>query len=311
MEARESTLLAERTRDAARSYRLALLARFASLGVGLSVLVGLYLTTVRYGRDRIRSNRALQDQQAQLRDTIRLKDEFVSVVSHELRTPTNTIAGWARLLADGTAGPERSDKAITTIARNAESLRQLIEDLMDTSLLASGRMSLSVGAIDLAKVVKDAIETVRLSAENKGVLLRSELPSGPPISMMGDSGRLTQVVWNLLANAIKFTPPGGQVTVSLESPSESVTLTVVDTGNGIAPELLPHVFERFRRDASAGQKGVGLGLAIVRHLVELHGGTVAVESAGVGKGSRFAVCLPVGAAAQTASGPTWSGIKAS
>ena len=311
MEARENALLAERIRDAARSYQLALVARFTSLGVGLSVLVGLYLTTVRYGRDRIQSNRALQDQQAQLRDTIRLKDEFVSVVSHELRTPTNTIAGWARMLADGTAAPERSEKAIATIARNAESLRQLIDDLMDTSLLASGRMSLSVGPVDLAKVVKDAIETVRLSAENKGVILRSELPSGMPVTMIADSGRLTQVVWNLLANAIKFTPPGGHVTVSLQASSETVTLTVVDTGNGINAELLPHVFERFRRDATAGQKGVGLGLAIVRHLVELHGGTVAVESAGIGKGSTFAVRFPVAAVAQTASSPTWSGIKAS
>lgn len=313
IEAREDTLLAVRVRDAKRSYRLASIARGINLVVGLLALAALYLITVRYGKDRMRTTLVLQDQQAQLRETLRLKDEFVSVVSHELRTPTNTIAGWARMLAERNVGPERSEKAIATIARNAEALRQLIEDLMDTSLLVSGRMRLSSEPVNLATVVRDAVESVRLSAENKGVVLLSEASSGVPSTIMGDCGRLNQVVCNLLGNAIKFTPPGGRVTVALNSTVVGVTVTVADTGNGIEPDSLPHVFERFRQGASgaAVKKGVGLGLAIVKHLVELHGGTVTAESAGVGEGSTFTVEFPFAAVAQTASSPTWSGIRAS
>ena len=306
MEAREETLLAARIREADRSYRLASVAEGFNLGIGLLALAVLYAITVRYGKDRMRTARVLQEQQAQLRETLRLKDEFVSVVSHELRTPTNTIAGWARMLADGSVNRERSEKAVATISRNADSLRQLIEDLMDTSLLVSGRMRLSPAPVDLGTVVRDAVETVRLSAENKGVALLTDTPSHVPL-ITGDSGRLTQVVWNLLANAIKFTPAGGQVAVALASTTDRVTLTVTDNGNGIGPDFLPHVFERFRQGTAAGaRKGVGLGLAIVRHLVELHGGTVTAESAGPGKGSTFTVDFPFAAVAQVASSPTWS-----
>lgn len=313
MEAREDTLLAVRIPEADRSYRLASIARGISLGVGLLALAALYLITVRYGKDRMRATRALQEQHAQLRDTIRLKDEFVSVVSHELRTPTNTIAGWARLLAEETVSPERSGSAIATISRNAESLRQLIDDLMDTSLLVSGRMRLQTDPVDLATVVRDAVETVKLSADNKGVALLAETPSGVPLTIIGDSARLTQVVWNLLANSIKFTPPGGKVAIALLSTAAGVKLTVSDTGHGIEPDFLPHVFERFRQGTSGAgaKKGVGLGLAIVQHLVELHGGTITAESAGLGKGATFTLVFPFLAVAHAVSSPTWSGTRAS
>lgn len=243
-----------------------------------------------------------------MRETLRLKDEFVSVVSHELRTPTNTIAGWARMLADHNLSPDRSAKAVATISRNAESLRQLIDDLMDTSLLVSGRMRLSTDPVDLATVVRDAVETLRLSADNKGVVLLTEAPSGVPLTVIGDSGRLTQVVCNLLANAIKFTPPGGQVAVAVRSIATGVKLTVSDSGAGIEPDFLPHVFERFRQGTSGAgaKKGVGLGLAIVQHLVELHGGTITAESAGPGKGARFTVEFPFVAVAHEAAATTWS-----
>ena len=308
MEAREDTLLAVRVPEAKRSYRLASIARGISLGVGLLALAALYLITSRYGRDRMRTTRMLQAQQAELREALRLKDEFVSVVSHELRTPTNTIAGWARMLAGQSMTPERSAQAIATISRNAESLRQLIDDLMDTSLLVSGRMRLSTDPVDLVTVVRDAVETVRLSADNKGVVLLADTPAGVPLTVTGDAGRLTQVVCNLLANAIKFTPTGGQVAVVLVSIATGAKLTVSDTGAGIEPDFLPHVFERFRQGTSGAgaKKGVGLGLAIVQHLVELHGGTITAESAGPGKGARFTVEFPFVAVAHEAAATTWS-----
>jgi signal transduction histidine kinase len=173
-------------------------------------------------------------------------------------------------------------------------------------------MRLSTAPIDLGAVVRDAVETVRLSAENKGVVLQTEASSGVSLIIMGDSGRLTQIVWNLLANAIKFTPPGGQVTVALASTDGGGTLTVADTGDGIEADFLPHVFERFRQGAAGAgaKKGLGLGLAIVQHLVELHGGTVTAESAGAGKGSTFTVNFPFAAVAEAAS-RTWSGTRAS
>jgi signal transduction histidine kinase len=174
-------------------------------------------------------------------------------------------------------------------------------------------MRLATDPVNLATVVHDAVETVRLSAENKGVVLLVEIPSGIPLTIVGDSGRLTQVVWNLLAHSIKFTPPGGQVAVALLATAAGVRLAVSDTGNGIEPDFLPHVFERFRQGTSGAgaKKGVGLGLAIVQHLVELHGGTISAESAGLGRGARFTVDFPFVGMAQSVSSPTWSGTRAS
>jgi signal transduction histidine kinase len=294
MEAREDALTALRTAQEARSYRTARLTEFVSTGVAFFAVVALFFVTERYGAERMRAVRAAEAQQAQLREALQLKDEFVALVAHELRTPTNTIVGWARMLEEGTLNPDRADKAVAAISRNAASLRQLIDDLMDTSQLVSGRMRLTIGVVDLAEVVRDAIEAARLSADNKSVALMAHIEPGLP-SMQGDAGRLKQVVWNLAANAIKFTPKGGEVTVRLASNDRGLRLEVRDSGIGIDAAFLPHVFERFRQATvpSAGQGGVGLGLAIVRHLVELHGGTVSAHSAGLGQGSTFVIELPI------------------
>jgi signal transduction histidine kinase len=297
LETREEARLAARRQDAARSYHVALLTEFGTTALALVALVGLFFSTFRYGTMRLRATQEAEAQQAQLREALQQKDDFVALVSHELRTPANTIAGWARMLVAGTAQPGQRDHGIATICRNADSLRQLIDDLMDTSQLLSGRMRLTTTSVAVQEVVRDAIETVRLSAENKGVVLTEAIQPDLP-DIKGDAGRLKQVVWNLLANAIKFTPPGGHVTVGLTSNDGGLRLEVSDTGEGIDAVFLPHVFERYRQAAAptSSQRGVGLGLAIVRHLVELHGGTVTAQSAGVGQGSAFVVELPLAGA---------------
>ncbi|PYR03260.1 MAG: hypothetical protein DMG00_26815 [Acidobacteria bacterium] len=308
MEAREDALLAVRSADAARSYRSAQLTRLVAIGAGLLAAIGLFVVTLRYGIDRLRATRALEAKHGELREALQLKDEFVALVSHELRTPMATIVGWARMLEQHTMRPDRIESAISAINRNADSLRQLIDDLMDTSQLVSGRMRLAVGPVDLGDVIRDAIDAVRLSADNKGVILTDSVAQDHPLLMQGDAGRLKQVVWNVLANAIKFTPAGGHVTVVLTATDRGFRLEVSDTGIGIDPDFLPHVFERFRQatNAPTPQRGIGLGLAIVRHLVELHGGRITAESAGVGRGSTFVIELPPMFAAQAAAGSAWS-----
>jgi signal transduction histidine kinase len=197
------------------------------------------------------------------------------------------------MLVDQTLRPEASGNAIKAIARSADALQQLIDNLMDTSQLVSGRMRLVIASIDFEEVVRDAIDTVRLSADNKGVAIVATLPPDLP-HITGDASRLKQVVWNLLANAIKFTPRDGRVHVSVTSTASLLRLEVCDTGSGIDPAFLPHVFERYRQDTAAhSQRGLGLGLAIVRHLVELHGGKVMARSAGPGQGATFIVELPL------------------
>jgi len=306
MEAREDGLLAARSADASRSYRRAQVARRVGLGLGLLAVVGLFLGILWYGSERLKATRALEERQAALREALQIKDEFVTVIAHELRTPISTIVGWARMLEERSVKPERVEAAIAAIHRSADSLRQLIDDLMDTSQLTSGRMRLTVGPVDLRDVIHDAVEAVRFSADNKGVVLTARIPRDRPLLMQGDAGRLKQVVWNLLANAIKFTPAGGHVTIVLNAIERGFRVEVSDTGSGIEPEFLPYVFERFRQ-ATTGprQTGVGLGLAIVRHLVELHGGTVSAYSAGRGKGATFAIELPLIPTAQAVSS-TWS-----
>jgi PAS domain S-box-containing protein len=231
----------------------------------------------------------------------RSKDEFLATVSHELRTPLNAIMGWTQLLlASGpNAGdPERRQRGLETVVRNAKLQAQLIDDLLDVSRITSGKMRLDVQPTDLAAVIDAAVEAIRPAAEAKQIQLRRVLdPFAGPV--MGDPARLQQVVWNLLSNAVKFTPKGGKAEVRLERVNSHVEILVADTGAGIAPEFLPHVFERFRQlDASTTRRhgGLGLGLAIVRHLVELHGGTVRVKSPGEGQGSTFVVGLPLSVA---------------
>jgi PAS domain S-box-containing protein len=231
----------------------------------------------------------------QLREANRLKDEFLATVSHELRTPLTAILGWAHLLRTGQLGEKSATDALETIERNARVQSQLIDDLLDVSRIITGKLRLDVRQHDPASFIEAAIEAVRPAAEAKSVRIQKVMDTGV-VSVAGDPARLQQVVWNLLANAIKFTPKGGQVQVRLERIDSHIEIAVSDTGAGIAPEFLPYVFERFRQ---ADQKttrqhgGLGIGLAIVRHLVELHGGTVQAESQGEGQGATFVVKLPV------------------
>jgi CheY-like chemotaxis protein len=224
----------------------------------------------------------------------RLKDEFLAVLSHELRTPLNAILGWARMLRAGTLPPENVSRALETIERNAQAQAQLIEDLLDVSRIVSGKLRLEMRTVDVADVVRETIETVRPTADARGVSLTSAIGAVAPVS--GDAQRLQQVLWNLLSNSIKFTPRGGSVSVRLEQDGPIVRIAVTDTGQGIDKEFLPHVFDRFRQASLPGQarrKGLGLGLAIVRHLVEAHAGNVHAASEGLGTGATFTVELPV------------------
>jgi signal transduction histidine kinase/CheY-like chemotaxis protein len=225
----------------------------------------------------------------------RLKDEFLATVSHELRTPLSAILGYAQVLQRGEPTPEQMRRGLATIERNVKIQAQLINDLLDVSRIISGKLRLDVQPVDLAAVIHAAIDTVLPAAEAKGIRIQRILdPLAAPVS--GDPGRLQQVVWNLLSNAIKFTPRDGRVQVVLERVNSHLEITVSDTGIGITPEFLPHVFERFRQVDSATTRrhgGLGLGLAIVRHLVELHGGTVRAKSAGESQGTSFTVMLPL------------------
>jgi len=253
------------------------------------------------------------------------------VLSHELRSPLNPILGWSRLLQTRSFDAKSTQRALETIERNARIQAQLIEDLLDVSRIIRGKLSLTIAPVSLISVVEAALETVRLSAEAKSIDLafdildeaaedtetmkqRSDSPSAAapsaaaPLTIAGDASRLQQIVWNLLSNAVKFTPAGGRVEVQLEQsrhddysansdgPARFVQLTVRDTGRGISPEFLPHVFDYFRQADSTTTRtfgGLGLGLAIVRHLAELHGGTVEAASPGVGQGATFTVKLPL------------------
>jgi PAS domain S-box-containing protein len=223
------------------------------------------------------------------------KDEFLATLSHELRTPLSAILGWAQLLR--ITEPSETDlrTGLETIERNARIQTQLIEDLLDMSRITSGKLRLDVQPVVPLLFVEAAIDTVRPAAEAKGVRIEKVLdPAAGPIS--GDSSRLQQAVWNLLSNAIKFTPKGGKIQVVLERVDSHIEISVADTGIGINPEFLPHVFERFRQaDASSTRSfgGLGLGLSIVKHLVELHGGTAQAKSEGEGRGSTFCICLPL------------------
>ena len=264
----------------------------------------------------------------------RIKDEFLAVLSHELRSPLNPILGWSRLLQNRKLDPQTTAHALETIERNAKLQTQLIEDLLDVSRILQGKLSLNVCPVNLASTIEAAMETVRLAAETKSIEVRSEVigersqelsdasPSTPqpsPLMVAGDPNRLQQIVWNLVSNAVKFTPEGGRVDIKLERvsseskkpraavnpvqpsspashPAEYAQITVSDTGKGIDSQFLPYIFDYFRQEDGATTRrfgGLGLGLAIVRHLVELHGGTVGATSGGEGQGSTFVVKLPI------------------
>ena len=225
----------------------------------------------------------------------RSKDEFLATLSHELRTPLNAILGWTQILELTPDDGEKRSRGLQAIHRNARAQAQLIDDLLDLSRIVSGKMRLDVRSVDLLSVIDGAVEAVRPAAEARSLRLHRVLdPRAGPIA--GDADRLRQVAWNLLSNAVKFTPKGGRVEVRLERVNSHVEIIVADSGIGISAEFLPHVFDRFRQfDSSASRThgGLGLGLAIVRHLVELHGGTVEARSPGLGQGSTFVVALPL------------------
>ena len=231
----------------------------------------------------------------QAEESSRLKEEFLATISHELRTPLSAILGWTRMLRLGQLSPEDSTKALDTIERNARAQAQLVDDLLDVSRIITGKLRMDVRPADPESFIDAAVEAVRPAADAKGVRIQKVIDTGP-ISIPGDPVRLQQVVWNLLSNAIKFTPRGGRVQIRSERVNSHLEIVVSDTGQGIPPEFLPHVFDRFRQadqKTSRHHGGMGLGLAIVRHLVELHGGTVSAKSEGEGKGATFTVMLPI------------------
>jgi signal transduction histidine kinase/ActR/RegA family two-component response regulator len=225
----------------------------------------------------------------------RLKDEFLATVSHELRTPLSAILGWAALLNMGELEEQNTRDALRVIERNAKAQAEIISDILDVSRIITGKLRIEAKAVDLVTTIQAAVETLQLAAAAKKISLSMSLDDNAA-SVAGDPDRLQQIVWNLVSNAIKFTPKNGRVEVSLRRVDSHLEITVSDTGIGISPEFLPHVFERFRQADSSSTRihgGLGLGLAIVRHLAELHGGTVSATSAGLGQGAQFALRLPV------------------
>jgi PAS domain S-box-containing protein len=236
-----------------------------------------------------------------LKDAGRLKDEFLATLSHELRTPLNAILGYIRMARGRVLGAERQSRALETIERNAASLANIVEDVLDVSRIVAGKIRLNVQRVEPIEVVRHAIDALRPTADVKGIRVQAVLdPDAGPVA--GDPDRLQQVAWNLLSNAIKFTPKNGRVQVRLERVDSSVAIVVSDTGVGISAEFLPHVFERFRQEdagTARARGGLGLGLSIVLQLVELHGGTISAASDGPGTGATFRVVLPIMLASAT------------
>ena len=243
-------------------------------------------------RSRLLSSEKLARNEAERAN--RLKDEFLATISHELRNPLNAILGWAHMMRLGKLNAANTERAIETIYRNAKSQTQLVADLLDVSRIISGKLRLDVRTVDLISIVTAAVDSIRPAADAKSIRLQTMLdPAAGPIS--GDADRLQQIVWNLLTNAVKFTPKGGRIQVKVQRINSHVEVLVIDSGIGINKEFLPHVFDRFRQaDASTTRiyGGLGLGLSIVHQLVDLHSGTVNVQSEGEGKGATFKITLP-------------------
>jgi len=266
--------------------------RTAELGRANEALQGMYGDLEVLVRQRTAElSRAKQ----QAEEANRMKDEFLATLSHELRTPLNAMLGWAQVLRLGKLDETASARALATIERNARAQAQLIADLLDVSRIITGKLRLDFQPVELPRIIEAVLDSVRPAADAKEIRLDVALdPLASPV--LGDADRLQQVIWNLLSNAIKFTPREGAVEVRLRQTGASVEVRVSDNGAGIRPDFLPYVFDRFRQAESTitrSHGGLGLGLSIVRHLVELHGGTVEVQSAGEGKGATFTVLLPV------------------
>jgi signal transduction histidine kinase len=246
---------------------------------------------------QMRQEAAVREQELRLaaETANRIKDEFLAVLSHELRSPLNPILGWSKLLQSGRLSAAKTAEALSTIERNAKLQSQLIEDLLDVSRILRGKLSLSLAPVNLTTVITDALNNVRLAAKAKSIEIEIQLNS-ETVYIRGDSARLQQIFWNLLSNAVKFTSAGGKVVIRLESVDYEAHIQVIDTGKGISPDFLPYVFDYFRQEDSATTRkfgGLGLGLAIVKQLVELHGGSIHVDSLGEGYGATFTVKLPL------------------
>jgi signal transduction histidine kinase len=263
---------------------------------GLFMVIGALISMLNQARissekRRLRHLLLEQEARAAAEAANRHKDEFLATISHELRSPINSILGWGVLLCKGKLNREKTDQVSETIVRNAKVQLRLIEDLLDASKLVSGNLRLVSEPTRLTPVIEAAADVVRPLADDKGVQLSLTLDPTKD-RVMGDATRLQQVVWNLLTNAVKFTPPGGNIDVRLNHSGSQAQITVSDTGKGISRDFLPYVFDRFRQ-ANCKSGGVGLGMAIARSLVELHGGRIEADSAGEGHGATFRVCLPL------------------
>ena len=263
----------------------------------VSVLSLVLDVTARQSAEEERAASLLRERDARrhAEEADRLKDEFLATLSHELRTPLTSILGWASMIRNGEVEGSNASRAIETIERNARSQARLIDDLLDVSRIITGNLRLDLHPLNLAPIVDAALDALRPTADVKGIKLQTRFE---PVECLvkGDAHRLRQVIWNLLSNAIKFTPRGGSVSIDLVCVESTARLRVSDTGDGIPAEFLPYVFDRFRQaegSISRKQGGLGLGLAVARHLVELHGGTITAESEGLGRGSVFSVDLPL------------------
>jgi signal transduction histidine kinase len=277
--------------------------------VGTGVSIGWKHQATRFYRLQLEAERErqvlAQEARRQAEEASRMKDEFLATVSHELRTPLNPILGWAYNLRTGAVEPELLQDGLETIERNARIQSQLVEDLLDVSRIVSGKLNMNVQPVHLQHVIEAAVESVRLAAQAKRIKLVLHFDPDVP-QVVGDPGRLQQVFWNLFSNALKFTPEEGRIEVRLRLADSHVEASVTDSGEGIPSDFLPNVFDRFSQaDSSVTRKhgGLGVGLAIVRHLVELHGGTIRAESAGPGCGATFSLQLPAMASAEGAAKP--------
>lgn len=264
-------------------------------GIIIGTLLFLLLRTqLRARAEAERTAERLRESEAALQQANSAKDDFLATLSHELRTPMTAIMGWAQMLDEEQLDPEMQELAVDSIRSSSNAQAQLIDDLLDVSRITAGKLRIHVRPMELSGVVRSAADTIRTAADAKQVTLESDLE--PDVRVQGDPHRLQQVVWNLVANAVKFTPQGGRVRVSLHRDARDAVIEVHDNGQGIDPRFMPYLFERFRQaDSSATRQhmGLGLGLAIVRHLVELHGGTVSAESRGLGHGATFRIRLPL------------------
>jgi signal transduction histidine kinase/CheY-like chemotaxis protein len=296
----ESTLLATRRASATRAYRSAVGGRIgsgivsAALLIGVAIFALVQVRILRRNQDVLRDAAEREQQaRAEAERSNQLKDDFLAVLSHELRTPLNAVLGWTQILQGKGDLDPAVGRAVGSIKRNAEAQQRLVEDLLDVSRIVTGKFRLEPKLFELRSAIAAAIDGIRPVAEAKNVRLTVDL--GTPVMVDADAYRIQQVASNLLSNAVKFTPPGGDVFVGVALAPSGTLLTVRDTGVGMEPTLLPHVFERFRQGDSGPTRahgGLGLGLAIVKHIVAAHGGTIEVHSEGVNRGATFVVCLP-------------------